>query len=145
MDFSKDNMKTKDIIILIGASGSGKSTFAEVLCSQIGWVTVSADDYFVNFNTKEYKFNVEKLGAAHSDCQRLFKAFLEEPSVKGIVVANTNTKPADFKYYEDLAKKGGHRVFHIVMQNRHGGQNIHNVPFATLDKQKQNIYSNLML
>jgi len=137
--------KPPDIIITTAASGAGKSTFSKLLCdNQLGWVSVEADSFFYD-SQGNYNFDASKLGLAHKSCQDQFLRYLKEPSVKTIIVANTNTKPADYKFYEDAANKLGCRIFHIIIQNRHGNENVHNVPFQTLDRQKDNILNNIKL
>jgi hypothetical protein len=39
--------------------------------------------------------------------------------------------------YYDLAKSYGYKVNSIIVENRHGGVNEHNVPQETLEKMKQ--------
>ena len=46
------------IVILMGVSGSGKSTIGKLLAERTGWVFADADDYFPSF----YK---EKMAAGH--------------------------------------------------------------------------------
>jgi hypothetical protein len=38
--------------------------------------------------------------------------------------------------YLDLAEKHGYKVYCLVVENRHGGVNEHNVPEETLEKMK---------
>ena len=53
-----------------------------------------------------------------------------------IVVSNTFTQEWEMKPYFDLAEKNGYKVFSIIVENRHGGENAHNVPQETLEKIK---------
>ena len=53
-----------------------------------------------------------------------------------IVVANTFTQEWEMKPYFDVGDKYGYRVFSIIVENRHGGRNIHNVPEEALLKMK---------
>lgn len=139
-------MGIKNIIILRSVSGAGKSTLAYLLCAnRFGWVSVEADAFFLNKETNEYNFDPAKLGAAHLECQQKFMEYLTEPSIEGIVVANTNTKASDWKFYEDAAKKGGHRVTFVVIENRHGNKDVHNVPDFALDRQDTAIRDSLKL
>ena len=39
--------------------------------------------------------------------------------------------------YFDLAEQHGFTVFSLIVENRHGGVNSHNVPEETLEKMKQ--------
>ena len=45
-----------------------------------------------------------------------------------IVVSNTLTQDWEMKPYFDLANKYGFRVVSLIIENRHGGTNIHGVP-----------------
>ena len=38
--------------------------------------------------------------------------------------------------YYNLATKYGYKIFSIIVENRHGGINIHNVPDEIIDKMK---------
>jgi predicted kinase len=134
----------KQIILLRSVSGAGKSTFAKLLTSRIGWVSVCADDYFTDADGN-YNFDATKLSNAHAECKVNFMEALAESTVEGIVVANTNTTPAECKFYEQEAKKVGATVFHIVMENRHGNSNVHNVPVNVLERQEANIRNSLQL
>jgi uridine kinase len=135
---------TKQILILRSVSGAGKSTLAKVLTSRIGWVTVCADDYFTDA-AGNYNFDATKLSNAHAECKVNFIEALNESTVEGIVVANTNTSTAECKFYEQEAAKVGATVFHIVIENRHGNSNIHNVPDNVLERQEANIRNSLKL
>jgi len=53
-----------------------------------------------------------------------------------IVVANTTTTERELQPYMDLARRFNYKVFSVVVENRHGGVNIHNVPEETLVKMK---------
>lgn len=131
----------KICFILKGASGSGKTTLAETLTTN-GGVICCADDGFVVDNT--YVFDGRKLGYCHNLCEEKFIGALDM-QVSPIVVANTNTTPKEWALYDKLAKENGYTVFHLIVENRHGGKDIHNVPPKTLQKQEHNIRSNLKL
>lgn len=115
----------KDLILIRGVSGSGKSTFAHVIAKSICNV-ISADDYFINAKTGKYEFDKSKLNKAHTYCQKK----TEKNMVRGddmIIVANTFTREWEMKPYYDLAKKYNYRVFSIIVENRHGETNKHGV------------------
>jgi hypothetical protein len=40
------------------------------------------------------------------------------------------------RFYEIIARKYGYRVFHVVVENRHGGVNEHGVPDDKLEIMK---------
>lgn len=122
----------KELILVRGISGSGKSTVAELIIPRNE--VCSADDYFIN-GKGEYKFDVTKLKEAHQYCQTKcrLKMATEAPIV---VVANTFTREWEMKEYYDLAESFGYRVHSIIVENHHGSENVHGVPDETLQKQK---------
>lgn len=131
------------VIILRGVSGSGKSFAAEKLSYLPKSLVVCADDYFMV--NGEYKFNAKYLHAAHKECQIKFFNALNNQTAENIIIANTNTKKSDWQYYQETAKKFGADVIFLVVENRHGGINQHNVPPETLVRQANNIRTNLSL
>jgi NEDD4-binding protein 2 len=133
----------KNIIILRGVSGSGKSSFAKLIAEPS--VICTADDYFTDPVTGQYNFDFAELGQAHAACRSKFDLALANHDVHNIVVANTNTRAAEFKYYEDAAIAAGAKVFSIVIENRHGGTNVHHVPTSVLDRQTISIKNSLQL
>jgi hypothetical protein len=55
---------------------------------------------------------------------------------KDVVVSNTFTQKWEMDEYYELAKKYEYIVFSVVVENRHSGENSHNVPADTLDKMR---------
>ena len=53
-----------------------------------------------------------------------------------IVVSNTFTQEWEMKPYFDMAKEHDYQVFSIIVENRHGGKNIHGVPDDKLEIMK---------
>jgi hypothetical protein len=45
-----------------------------------------------------------------------------------IAVSNTFTQEWEMKPYFELAEKYGYKIFCIIVENRHGGTNLHDVP-----------------
>lgn len=89
----------KTLILMQGASGSGKSTVANALAPDLTLIC-STDDYW--YRNGFYEFDPAKLGAAHDQnrliCESLMKR--DEPTV---IVDNTNIKYKDARSYFDLA------------------------------------------
>lgn len=54
-----------------------------------------------------------------------------------IVVSNTFTQEWEMEPYFKLAKEYGYTVFSIVVENRHGGTNVHNVPEDKIEQMKK--------
>lgn len=118
----------KQLILLRGLPGSGKSTLAKMICNQ----HVEADMYFMQDG--KYKFDVSKLKQAHTWCQNKTEGWMKQGY--NVVVSNTFTQEWEMDTYYELAKKYGYQVHSIVVENRHGGINEHNVPEEKLKQMK---------
>lgn len=119
-----------NLFILRGLPGSGKSTLAKELhCANF-----EADLFFLDKDLK-YKFDPTKLKDAHAWCQeRVRQCMVAE--VKNISVSNTFTQEWEMEPYLKLAEEHHYRVFVLIVENRHGGKNIHSVPEESLKKMK---------
>jgi predicted kinase len=117
----------KELILLRGLPGAGKSTFAKML----GGNHIEADMYFINEETGEYKFNQRDLPKAHNWCSDVVEHWMDDNEEK-IVVSNTFTSEWEFMNYYRLAEQYGYRVHSLIVENRHGSKSIHNVPDATM-------------
>lgn len=122
----------KNLVLVRGCPGSGKSTFAiEILMVEY---VISADDYFTD-NEGNYNFDITKIKDAHNYCRNKCQAYMEEGL--DIAVHNTFTQVWEMEPYFKLAEEYGYRIFTIIVENRHGSENIHNVPDETLIKMKK--------
>lgn len=121
---------SKQLIILRGAPGAGKSTFAKTL----GGKHVEADKYFIN-EEGEYIFDATKIRQAHEYSQMLTFAHMVL-EVELIVVSNTAITEKELKPYYELAEQYGYQVTSLIVENRHGGISEHDVPQETIDKMK---------
>lgn len=118
------------IILFRGLPGSGKSTLSASLCEDV-W---SADMYFER--TGEYLFDREKLFEAHQWCQaHTEKSMIDDVSIIG--VANTFTQEFEMQSYFKLAEKYNYQISSVIVENRHEGQNIHDVPEETINKMRE--------
>ncbi len=85
----------KELIIMRGGSGSGKSFKAKQLARETG-VICSADDFFTELGKGEYAFNPSLLGKAHQQCQeRTIQALKQGASP--VIIDNTNTQLWEMK------------------------------------------------
>ena len=115
----------KQLILFRGLPGSGKTSLAYAVSP----VVMSADSYFEDFidGNLVYNFDPAKLREAHEWCQKHVGLHMElgKPIV---AVANTFTQEWEMSAYFALAEKWGYRVSTVIVENRHGGKNIHGVP-----------------
>lgn len=119
------------LILLRGVPGSGKSTFAKFMWSD--GVIFEADKFF-NGPDGEYKFDGSKLKEAHEWCRNSVESAMQENHATSgrhfpeIIVSNTFTREWEMQAYLDLAKKYDYNVVSLIVENRHGGKNVHGVP-----------------
>lgn len=113
----------KKLFLIRGLPGSGKTTLAE----QLRYPVFEADQYFIDSETNEYKFDASKLKMAHKWCQLRVEHSMED-NIDTIVVSNTFTQEWEMDAYYELSKQYGYTVFSVIVENRHGGVNQHGVP-----------------
>lgn len=131
----------KDVIIMQGVPGSGKSTVAMNMAA--GYpvaVTVSADHYFDEKAERaglEYQdvFNPAELGAAHEQCMRRFLRAVQSNDADVVIVDNTNTSVDQMSPYYLTARALGATVVVVRVdcapEVAHG-RNTHGVPEAAV-------------
>ena len=126
----------RTLIILRGLPGSGKSSFAHYMFSNN---VFEADQYFYDEKCN-YNFDVNKLHAAHMDCQRRVEELMKLSDTtqygKEIVVSNTSTTEKELEPYLKLAEKYDYKVVSLIVENRHGNKSVHNVPDETIEKMR---------
>ena len=123
--------KTNEIILYAfrGLPGSGKTSFAKSLNLKF----FEADQYFEKFNNNKYDFKLLK--KAHQYCYQSVKEELKNG--KSVIVSNTMTSQKEVKEYEDLAKKLNVKFVSLILENRHKGKSIHDVPISSIQKMKE--------
>jgi predicted kinase len=118
----------KELFLLRGLPGSGKSTLAK----SISDVHYEADMYFVDADNN-YVFNPALLKDAHNWCQTMTRMAMEY-NTPTIVVSNTFTQEWEMEDYYKLAEDYGYIVYSLIVENRHGGVNEHEVPEEALQR-----------
>ena len=120
----------KQLILLRGLPGSGKSTFANLL----GGIHVEADQYFMQDG--EYKFDASKLKQAHNWCKLRVEHSMEDGADK-IVVSNTFTQEWEMDTYFELAEKYGYQTSCLIVENIHDSKNIHGCPDDKIEQMRK--------
>lgn len=133
---------SKELIIVRGAPGSGKSTFAESIAGSYGEV-FEADDYFYEHGDSGYDFEPSKLGEAHDWCKDRVESAMRDRGVQRVVLSNTSTRVWEFLPYVSLAAKFGYRVHSIVKENRHRGESTKDIPESSVKKMRDRFETRL--
>ena len=121
----------KSLFLLRGLPGAGKSTLAK----SIGGSHVEADMYFLN-EQGDYNFDPAKLKDAHNWCRKTAETAMKRGADK-VIVSNTFTMEWEMDAYYELAEKHGFTVFSLIVENRHGGKNVHNCPEEKVEMMKK--------
>jgi 50S ribosomal subunit-associated GTPase HflX len=124
----------KNLYIIRGCSGAGKSTIAKMLVGNKDYRHKEADMYFID-RDGNYNFVPSKLKEAHKWCQEEVE-FLMNLEHSPVVVSNTFTQEWEMKPYFELAEKYGYTVFSLIVENRHKGKNQHNVPEGKIEEMR---------
>lgn len=126
-----------DLILLRGLPGSGKSTLGQIILHNLAIDdshVLSADDFFIDENGN-YNFDASKIKLAHNSCQEKCAERMRY-EISKIVVANTFTQEWEMEKYYEMAERYNYRVHSVIVENRHGNENIHGVPQDKLQQMK---------
>lgn len=125
----------KEVVIIRGVAGSGKSTFANLLAQGHGAKIVEADKYAYNEHGV-YDWKFEDLSSYHRKAMAEFDNHIEN-SENMIIVSNVSARWQDFKYYFNKAKEAGYKVTTLVVENRNDTNSVHGVPDETLKNMRE--------
>ena len=146
-------MSNKNLILVRGVSGAGKSTIAGILDTSLRSRSFSTDDMFIvpgcfvcsddeNIEHEctgyqsRYVFEPSKLPEYHAATVDSVHKAMRMDDVDLIVVHNTFTQKWEMLEYIKLAKEYKWTLHTIVVENRHGSKSIHNVPEYSIEKQR---------
>jgi NEDD4-binding protein 2 len=127
------------LFIVRGIPGSGKSTFANHVWNE--YAICEADKFFYD-KDGNYNFDVSRLREAHEWCRKEVETRMQDNKANPqfypeIVVSNTSTQEWEMRAYFDLAERYGYQVVSLIVENRHGGKNTHNVPDEVLENMRK--------
>lgn len=135
----------KTLFLLRGCPGSGKTFTANLLSENGKYPVLSADMYFED-SEGNYHWDASKIKDAHAWCKEqleglmsgVFRIEFPDRNQKSIYfnreiqtkifVANTFTQEWEMEDYFKLAEKYGYQVVSLIVENRHGNKNVHDVP-----------------
>lgn len=134
----------RNLYILVGVSGAGKSTEAKRISRTHGIiresVTIcSADDFFTR--TGSYLFDPKQLGEAHASCMR----DATEACVRGddcVIIDNTNLTNVERAPYYLLGVAFGYTIHMVWVDSGHlspeqlSARNVHGVPAAAIARMR---------
>lgn len=136
------------IIVMSGASGSGKSYYANKFINDnksLKSIIVSADHFFCDGN--KYNFDHNKLDQAHGQCFRDFiNACMNKKNL--IIVDNTNTTNEEIAPYMTAANAFNYSAQIITIDcptEIAAKRNSHNVPLINVMAQNRRISERKLL
>lgn len=135
--------ENKTLWILRGVSGAGKTTVAKSLLLLPSSMAYAADDFHYD-EDGSYNWKPENVKASHEWCQRKVSRDMWF-GFENIIVHNTNTTEKEIQPYLDLAEKYEYDVVSLVVENRHGNKDVHNVPQDIRDNQEKRLRNSLKL
>lgn len=125
-------VRERQMIIMQGVPGAGKSEIARILALGIGAKIVSNNDYMVD-NEGRYRFDPKRLEEVADKCYAEAKKNIEEGW--SVIVDNTNVDYREAGSFIELGLENGYRV-QVVRCDRSAAEcveeNIHNVPADTI-------------
>ena len=126
------------LFLVRGLPGSGKTTFANHIWNE--YAVCEADKFFYD-KEGNYNFDPSKIKDAHAWCKNEVETRMKDHQINQqyypeIAVSNTFTQEWEMKDYYDLAEKYGYKVVSLIVENRHGGKNVHGVPEDKLEIMK---------
>ena len=114
------------LILLRGLPGSGKTSLAKELSENGKYPVYSVDDYFTS-EKGEYKFEFDKNHLAYKQCEERTRSAMQN-NIRKIFLDNTFTLEWEMETYFKLAAEYDYRVYVVTVENRHKGNNIHDIP-----------------
>ena len=117
------------LFLVRGLPGSGKTSFASAIWND--YAVCEADKFFYD-KEGNYNFDPSKLKEAHAWCKnevesRMIEHQNNQQYYPDIAVSNTFTQEWEMEDYFKLAEKYEYKVVSLILENRHGSQNVHGV------------------
>ena len=125
------------LILFRGLPGAGKTTVANMLCN----FTVAADDYRVD-NEGNYIYNPSDNKKVHALClkrtEQMILGFMSHGEGDFTIgVHNTFTQEWEMEPYYKLARTYNIPIYSVIVENRHKGESVHNVPEPEIERLRE--------
>lgn len=122
------------LYLIRGVPGCGKSTLARSLQDNGLVIGVFEADQYFEHPDGQYNFDASQLGVAHKSCQNNALHYLSQGM--SVAVSNTSTTEKEVETYRKIAEDCNANFVSIVVENRHNGVNVHNVPEEKIQQMK---------
>jgi adenylate kinase family enzyme len=127
------------LFLVRGLPGSGKTSFASAIWND--YAVCEADKFFYD-KKGNYNFDPSKLKEAHAWCKnevesRMIEHQNNQQYYPEIAVSNTFTQEWEMEDYFKLAEKYEYKIVSLILENRHGSQNVHGVPDDKIEIMKK--------
>ncbi len=116
---------SRDLVILRGLPGSGKSELAKLLSEDGRYPVFAIDDYFTDANGV-YQFKFDENFKAYEHCQSRTEQAMNS-AVPKIFLDNVFSLEWEMEPYFKLAGHYQYRVHVLTVENRHHSGNQHGV------------------
>jgi predicted kinase len=121
---------SRDCVVVRGLPGSGKSTFADKLATEHGYLHLEADDHFMVNGV--YRFDPARVADAHAVVAR--DALGAMQAGRRVVIANTHVRLWEMAAIVGAARLAGKSLCFVECTGR--WDNVHNVPEEAIARMK---------
>lgn len=135
-----NGMNSPRHLVVMGVSGSGKSTVAEALRDRTGWVFAEADDFHPAANIEKMENGTPLTDEDRGPWLEALTEWIQARERAGM--SSVVTCSALKRSYRDQLRKGGRDVVfvhlhgeHSTLEQRLGGRSGHFMPASLLDSQ----------
>lgn len=132
----------KNLIIIRGLPGAGKTTLAKILAEE-KYPVFSIDDYFTNPQTGEYQFDFSKNHLAYKACEQAVENAMKNNTSK-IFLHNVFSMHWEMEPYFVLAQKYNYSLYVMTVENYHANKNTHRISDEQMQKMAKKFKVKLM-